>query len=345
MAANRPFATMTSSPAQVEQDPMFLALILALTTTAEPPAANKELGRGINLGNALEAPKEGEWGLKLEAGYFTQIKAARFDTVRVPVRWSAHAAEEAPYTIDAGFFQRIDWVLDQCEANKLNAVLNVHHYDALDKNPDKHGARLLGLWQQIATRYKDRPPCVYFELYNEPHDKLTADKWNDLVAKLLAEVRKTNPTRPVIVGPVSWNSIRSLPQLKLPEDKNLIVTVHYYEPMAFTHQGAEWASPNIRDRKGVTWQGTDAQIAELRKALDAAAKWAKANERPIFLGEFGAYSKADMTSRAKWTRAVAREAEARGFSWAYWEFAAGFGAYDKDKKHWREPLLKALVGN
>ncbi len=147
----------------------------------------------------------------------------------------------------------------------------------------------------------------------------------------------------MIVGPVSWNSFRSLPQLKLPEDKNLIVTVHYYEPMTFTHQGADWAPPKIRDLKDQTWEGTDAQMAELRNALDAAAKWAKENKRPVFLGEFGAYSKADMASRAKWTKAVAREAEARGFSWAYWEFASGFGAYDKDKKEWREPLLKALV--
>jgi endoglucanase len=325
---------------------MFLTLILAVLTTAEPPAdaANKALGRGINLGNALEAPKEGEWGLKLEAHYFQQIKAAHFDTVRVPVRWSAHAVEDAPYTIDSDFFKRIDWVLDQCEANKLNAVLNVHHYDALDNDPDRHAARLLGLWQQITTRYRDRPASVYFELNNEPHDKLTADKWNDVAARLLAEIRKSNPTRPVIVGPVSWNGFRSLPQLKLPDDNNLIVTVHYYEPMAFTHQGAEWAPPNIRDRKGVTWEGTAAQRAELRKAFDATAKWAKENQRPIFLGEFGAYSKADMASRARWTHAVVREAEARGFSWAYWEFASGFGAYDKDKKQWREPLLTALMG-
>src|SRR5262249_40074977 len=174
---------------------MIPAPILAVLTAAGPPAdaaaANKTLGRGINLGNALEAPKEGDWGLRLEADYFHQIKAARFDTVRVPVRWSAHAAEEPPYTIDVHFFQRIDWVLDQCEANKLNAVLNVHHYDALDQDPDQHTARLLGLWQQIAARYKNRPASVYFELYNEPHDKLTADKWNDAVAKVLAEVRNT----------------------------------------------------------------------------------------------------------------------------------------------------------
>src|SRR5262245_39342175 len=84
---------------------------------------NKALGRGINFGNALEAPKEGDWGVKIEASYFKLIKEAGFDTVRVPVKWSAHAAKDAPYTIEPEFFKRIDWVLDQAEANKLNAVL------------------------------------------------------------------------------------------------------------------------------------------------------------------------------------------------------------------------------
>jgi endoglucanase len=321
-------------------------LALALVAPAEPAeitAANKALGRGVNLGNALEAPTEGAWGMKLEADFFKKIKAGGFDSVRVPIKWSAHAGAEAPYTIEPKFFERIDWVLDQCEANKLNAVVNMHHYDELDKDPDKNVPRFVALWKQIAARYKDRPASVYFELYNEPHDKLNDEKWNDALAKALAEVRKTNPTRPVIVGPTAWNGIGKLPKLNLPDEPNLIVTVHYYSPFEFTHQGAEWADAKVRNLKGITWEGTDAQMAALRKDFDAAGKWAKENKRPIYLGEFGAYSKGDMDSRAKWTRAVAREAEARGFSWAYWEFGAGFGVYDREKKEWREPLLKALT--
>jgi endoglucanase len=325
---------------------LITALALAPSADAKPDmaAANKALGRGINLGNALDAPNEGEWGVKLEADYFKEIKTAGFDTVRVPVRWSAHAAEEAPYTIDPEFFARVDWALDQAEANRLNVVLNVHHYAGMDDEPDRNVPRLVGLWKQIAGRYKDRPPSVYFELLNEPHNKLTDAKWNEAIPKVLEEVRKTNPTRPVIVGPTMWNGIGALGKLKLPDDPNLIVTVHYYSPFEFTHQGAEWAPPKVRDRTGVTWEGTDVEMTALRKDLDAAAAWAKENGQPIFLGEFGAYSKGDMSSRAKWTRAVAREAEARGFSWAYWEFCSGFGAYDANKKQWREPLRDALLG-
>ncbi|MBA4066408.1 MAG: endoglucanase [Isosphaera sp.] len=322
-----------------------VALALAAPPDPKPDvfAVNKSLGRGVNLGNALEAPKEGDWGMKLEAEFFPPIKKAGFATVRVPVKWSAHAAADAPYTIDAEFFKRVDWVLDQADANKLNVVLDVHHYSEADADPDKHLPRLVGLWEQIAARYKDRPPSVVFELLNEPHGKLVDAKWNDAVPPLLKAVRKTNPTRAVVVGPPFWNAVWALPKLTLPDDPNLIVTVHHYEPFKFTHQGASWAPEDVKKLSGVKWEGTDAEVAALRKAFDQVADWAKKHNRPVFLGEFGAYQTADLDSRARWTAAVAREAEARGFSWAYWEFGAGFGAYDRSAKKWRDPLLKALI--
>ncbi|RLT32193.1 MAG: glycoside hydrolase family 5 protein, partial [Chloroflexi bacterium] len=71
--------------------------------------------------------------------------------------------------------------------------------------------------------------------------------------------------------------------------------------------------------------------------------WGKKNGRPIYLGEFGAYSRADMDSRARYTAFVARTAEELGMSWAYWEFGASFGAYERGTGTWREELLTALV--
>jgi endoglucanase len=306
-------------------------------------AANKKLGRGINFGNTLEAPKEGAWGVTLKPEYFKAIKEAGFDSVRLPVKWSAHAAKEAPYQLDPKFAERVDWAIDQALVNKLNIVVNVHHFDEMDANPDANLPRFVGLWEQIAARYKDRPDAVYFELDNEPHDKLTEAKWNAVLPKLLAAVRKTNPTRPVIVGPGQWNGIRALDKLELPkDDRNLILTVHFYDPFPFTHQGASWVKGSDK-WKGRKWSGTEAEQAEIRKALEKAAGWAKAHERPVYLGEFGAFEGADLESRVKWTRFVAREAEKLGFSWAYWEFCAGFGAYNPKTDAWREELKTALV--
>jgi endoglucanase len=330
---------------------ILLATLAALldTPAAEPAAkmsageANKKLGRGINLGNALEAPKEGAWGVTLKPEYFQAIKEAGFDTVRLPVKWSAHAGADAPYTIDRAFAERVDWAIDQALANKLNIIVNVHHYDEMDADPDKHLARLIGLWEQLAARYKDRPAGVYFELLNEPHGKLSAEKWNPAIPRLLAVVRKTNPHRPVIVGPDQWNGVRALEKLELPrDDRNLIVTVHYYDPFEFTHQGATWVKGADR-WKGRKWTGSESEQEAVRKSLGRAAEWAKKHDRPIFLGEFGAYQEADMESRARWTRFVSREASRLGFSWAYWEFSSGFGAYDPRTDKWRDPLKSALL--
>lgn len=315
---------------QALADPFFQAL--------KPP-----FGRGINLGNALEAPNEGEWGVTLEESYFQAIKEAGFDSIRLPVRWSAHAAQAAPYTIDPEFFARVDWAVEQALSRGLTVVLNVHHYSEMDERPDEHAARFLGLWEQIAAHYRDRPPTLVFELLNEPHDKLTAAKWNAILLQALAIVRKTNPTRTVVVGPVAWNSINELKSLELPEgDRNLIVTVHYYLPFAFTHQGAHWlgkSGPPV----GKKWTGTEAERSAVARDFDTAALWGLKHRRPIYLGEFGALNKADLDSRVHWTKFIADEAALRKMGFAYWEFCSGFGAYDSTRHAWIDPLRDALI--
>lgn len=328
----------------------FIAILLVLLVQQESLLrasdiyeANEALGRGVNIGNALEAPRNQNWGIIIKDDYFVIIKQAGFDHVRLPVRWNDYAAKTAPFSIEPGFFKKIDRLLDLAEKAGLRVVLNIHHYDELDKDPAGHTERFVALWKQIASHYKDRPATLYFELNNEPHDKLKENEWNAILIQGLAAVRESNPTRPVIIGPPYYNGIWALPKLKLPADKNIIVTVHCYNPFEFTHQGATWTDPKVRNIKDKTWTGSDKELAAVRKELDQAANWGKQSNRPIYLGEFGAFQNAPMASRVKWTAAMAREAESRGFSWAYWEFAAGFGIYDPKKEAWREELLKALL--
>src|SRR5262249_4330280 len=96
---------------------------------------NRLLGRGINLGNGLDGPQEGAWGVTLEADYFRLIKEAGFDSVRIPVRWSAHANTTAPYDIEMDFFQRVDWAIGQALLRSLAVVINVHHYEEINQDP------------------------------------------------------------------------------------------------------------------------------------------------------------------------------------------------------------------
>ncbi len=95
--------------------------------------ANKRLGRGINLGNALDAPSEGAWGLTLQEEYFEQIKQAGFNSVRIPIRWATHTGPAPDFKVDPTYFERVDWAIDQALSRGLVAVINDHHDDDLYK--------------------------------------------------------------------------------------------------------------------------------------------------------------------------------------------------------------------
>jgi len=322
---------------------MFPALIYDIFPIALEGGLEQEMYRGINLGNALEASKEGEWGVVIKDEYFRIIREAGFDTVRIPIRWSAHAENDPPYEIDDKFFKRVDWVVNKSLEQDLITIINIHHYEEIMRDPIGHKMRFLALWRQISEHYKDYPENLYFEILNEPHGRLAEKVWNELLAEALRIIRATNPSRKIIIGPADWNSIYGLKSLVIPEDdKNIIVTFHFYVPFEFTHQGAEWVHPS--PPVGRKWLGTEVERRQIISLLDMAAKWSKEHGNiPLFLGEFGAYRKADIDSRVRWTYFMAREAEKRDISWCYWEFCAGFGAYDPKEKKWREPLLYALI--
>nr|HMN63155.1 glycoside hydrolase family 5 protein [Anaerolinea sp.] len=234
---------------------------------------NARLGRGVNLGNALEAPTEGEWGVTLQESYFDLIRQAGFNSVRVPIRWNAHAQADPPYTIDPAFFDRVDWVVQQATQRNLAVVLNIHHYEEIMTNPEEHEQRFLSLWDQIARHYKNAPDSVFFELLNEPNGKITIFSWNPFALEAMQVIRESNPNRTIILGPGNWNSISNLYELKLPSnERNVIVTVHYYLPFPFTHQGAEWVD-GADAYLGTKWSASKTETYTVDKDFDVAASW------------------------------------------------------------------------
>lgn len=310
----------------------------------DPYEQNRVLGKGINLGNALEAPQEGEWGMMIRDEYFLLIRDAGFDAVRIPIRWNAHASDNPPFRINNLFFDRVDTVIKQAMSRNLAVVINIHHYNKLMESPDEHKERFLALWRQIAGQYHNYPSTLFFEVLNEPHGNLKAGLWNQFLREAISVIRESNPYRTLIIGTSPWGGISGLKDLSVPgHDRNIIVTVHYYEPFHFTHQGAEWVGGQSDKWLGTTWEGTEEQKKKVRTDFDQVQSWGASHDRPIYLGEFGAYSRAPTESRETWTTFVRQEAGQRGFSWAYWEFGAGFGVYDREIVKWREPLLKALI--
>lgn len=221
-----------------------------------PAEINAALGRGINLGNALDGPRETTWGPGLEAEYFTLIKDAGFDHVRLPVSWAGYADVNAPFlipdddpTIESdeynSIWERVDWAIDQAAANDLMIIVNLHHYDEIHADIEGETPRFLGIWEQISERLADAGDHMILEILNEPHGEFNGDPqiWNDLFGQTLEIVREDHPTRTVIVGPRDFNTVDSLQDLELPNDPYLLGTVHVYTPFEFTHQGAVFADP------------------------------------------------------------------------------------------------------
>ncbi len=303
---------------------------------------NSLLGKGINLGNALDAPYEGAWGVVLKEEYFEHIAELGFSSVRIPVRWSAHHSGTEPYIIDESFFQRVEWAVDQALQNDLRVVLNMHHYEELMENPEEQRAIFLALWEQISSKFSSYGPELYFELCNEPMDQLTPQLWNHFAQEALEVVRHTNPYRSVLIGPGLWNSVDALGELVLPEDNFLIATVHYYKPDQFTHQGAIWVEGS-NAWLGTKWRATDSDTTNLLSHFDMVDAWAQTNSVPVYLGEYGALDSADTLCRVLYTSFITKEAINRQWSFAYWKYSGDFGIYDDSLNLTRDFLVDALL--
>ena len=313
-----------------------------LTTPTDPFILNQRLGRGVNIIGSDPIWKSRSAG-RIQAKHFQLIRAVGFNHVRInlhPFRFMGSAPE---FAIQPAWLKTLDWALEQCRANGLLAILDLHEFTALAADPFGLKPKYLAAWRRLAAHCQDAPEEVLFEILNEPNTRLTPEVWNDYLQESLALIRAGHPTRTLIIGPAYWNSIDYLHRLNLPaHDRHIIVTVHYYNPMAFTHQGAAWSAEN-KDRTSVTWLGTEAEKQVIQRDFAGAQAWAAEHQRPILLGEFGAYDKGDVESRVRYTSFVAREAERLGWSWSYWQFDSDFIVFDIDHDHWVEPIRDALI--
>jgi endoglucanase len=302
---------------------------------------NNRLGRGVNIIGYDKAVWKDHTSGRFKESYFQMIKDAGFSTIRINM--FAFSGMDSTYKLHQEWLETLDWAVKKGLEAKLMVILDMHEYTAMADDPIAKKEMFMAVWKQLAPRFKDQPYEVLFEILNEPNQKLSIDLWNEYLVEAINLIRETNPNRTLIIGPGNWNGIESLPTLKLPEnDRNIIVTVHFYHPMPFTHQGAWWTN-EFKDLKEIQWKGTKEEKADVVNKLKVAADWSKMHDRPIFLGEFGAYDKGDMKSRARYTKFVARTAKMYGFSWAYWQFDSDFIVYNIEKESWVKPILKALL--
>jgi endoglucanase len=330
--------------------------------------------RGANLGDYLEADRHWRQS-EVSADDFAQMKKEGFDHVRVPIGWHQYAGPGPEFALESEIFAKVDFVVTNALQNQLAVMINLHHFNALDHNPTNATGEFLALWRQIAAHYRSFPRQLVFELDNEPHENATTALMNPIYAQTIAEIRKIDPRRTLVVEPGGWGGIGELNNLVVPPDDNLIVSVHCYDPFYFTHQGATWtdgqtpvtgiqfpgppAQPLVPDpnlhlkdyqldwiNKYNTLPAEDNPSSPLAftDKLASIRAWSDYYGRPIHLGEFGAYTKADEASRAHFYSTFRAAAEKQHIGWCLWDWNSGFRYWDKTNHSPMPGMREALFG-
>ncbi|MEP9385979.1 cellulase family glycosylhydrolase [Mesorhizobium sp. KR9-304] len=254
--------------------------------------------------------------------------------------------------------------------------LDLHAGGIFQREPGTAEARLGDLWQAIAKRVRFLDPeKLAVELLNEP--QTDSANWWPVAGRLAAAVRRILPDHTIVVGPAGPQRHETLAGLEPLRDRNIVYAVHYYDPFAFTHQGADWggADDPIRYLRGLPFPasasdpGMKATIAELKAAghdeaanilerslgapwtegamtpaFETMADWSAAHAQPVIVNEFGVLSyHAPRQARIDWLAAVRRRAEQLCIGWTHWDFQDGFGLIDPETGMPDPKVMDALI--
>jgi hypothetical protein len=283
--------------------------------------------RGINMGNTLEPPTEGGWNNgPAQQYYFEDYKNAGFQVVRIPVRWDKHTGSNPPYTIDGGWLNRVEQVVDWALDQDLFVIMNAHHEDWFFEDYNLHKARFDSIWSQIASRFQNKSDSLFFEMVNEPTVEgdvgPTVDEVDELNNRLISIIRKTNPTRIIIFSGNGWSNLEQLQQAAIPNDDYIMAYYHSYDPYEFGING----SSNL----------SEADIQYIRNKFKSAGNWSKEKNVPIMISEFGAPSSCDYNERMLFYATYVEEALKNGIAFMAWDNGGDFRIYKRSARDWED---------
>ena len=359
----------------------FLPLTWAVLVFATQVFSAPTFKRGVNIDNWLS---QNDDAMPYAAAWFDEedvawIAAQGFDHLRLPIDSRIWLKPDG--TLDEAKVAPFDRALGWVKKHHLGAILDVHFLDGADFNSgERSDVRLFTdpvllekaarLWRTLATRYAQEGDYLRFELLNEPKAEQNA-QLNVFSLRMLAVIRENNPTRVVYFPVNKWNTIPNISDVELPaNDPNVAVTVHFYEPIIFTHQRAPWVFAVEDKMPVVPFPGTVPDLTATLQSMPAELRahyplkgttlsveheiearfaplvaWSegKGAGREILLGEFGVFFKADAASTINWTRAVRQLCERQGFGWAVWGYQSVFPVRQKDGSP--APMLEGLMKN
>lgn len=297
--------------------------------------ATRLMGNGINLGNTLEAcdnnvgiktnaplSYETHWGQpKTTQAMIDGMKAAGFDTIRIPVAWMTNATHlyEGDYAIDADYMDRVEEVVRYARKAGMYVIINDHWdggwYGMFGSESAETRALAMeaykGMWQQIAERFRDYSDYLIFESANEElggrfdensplycSDSVVTYLTDDERYALTNEINQTfvdvvratggnNATRFLLIAGYSTNIDQTCDdRFQMPKDtaeSKLMVSVHYYDPWSYC--GASSAASATKWGKVSDYEYLDQQLAKMTKFTEAGYG--------VVIGEYGALPGSD----------------------------------------------------
>ncbi len=362
-------------------------MILAVTgcSKTEKDVVNDfRIKRGTNLSHWLSQSEERGEARRthIQEDDFERLEQLGFDFVRIPIDEVQFWDEEGNKLPEA--WELLTQALDWSVKHHLRAIVDLHiirsHYfnaaneGGKDANTlftsEKAQQDLINLWYQLSEVLKGYSnDSVAYEFMNEPVAE-KHEQWNQLVAKVHAALRKVEPQRTLVIGSNLWQGYQTIKYLRIPEnDKNIVISFHYYNPMILTHYGAWWTplgkykgkvnypgiliskedfeaapdsiKPELEPYLTQEWN-IDKIRADFKDAIEAAKKY----NVQLFCGEWGVYEPVDRDLAYAWTKDMLTVFDEFNIAWTTWCYDADFGFWDQQKNDYKDkPLVDLLMAS
>lgn len=311
--------------------------------TAEEVVARMRIG--WNMGNTFDATggepgdiysQEQSWGNPIvDEALIKRVKDAGFNTIRIPVTWYRHVAQDETFTIDPAFLARIKEVVDWAYGQEMYIILNMHHENwldikTLDKDYEKVGIQLAAMWKQIAAVFADYDQHLIFESMNEPRMKGTAVEWTGnkagsnavnylnqvFVNTIRTDAKGHNGERALMIpGYAASSSTTLLNAIVIPEwnglqAENIVISVHCYNPYDFC----------LSDKMEVFNRSNKQHTSSIDTVFSNLQRLFLDKGIPVIMGETGATNTNNNTaSRESWAYHVGSKAAAYGVPVCIWD--------------------------
>ena len=360
--------------------------VLMFTACSEKKADvvnNFKIQRGTNVSHWLSQSEErGEArAMHIQEDDFARLEELGFDFVRIPIDEVQFWDEDGKQLPEA--WGLLNNALDWAEKHHLRTIVDLHiirshYFNAVNEGnadantlftSEKSQQDLINMWYQLSDVLKGYSnDSVAYEFMNEP----VADdheQWNQLIAKVHKALREREPQRTLVVGSNMWQGYETMKYLKVTEnDKNIILSFHYYNPMILTHYGAWWtpigkytgkvnypgilvskedyeAAPDSLKKELDPYLTQEWNIDKIRADFKDAIEVAKKYNLQLFCGEWGVYEPVDRELAYKWTKDMLTVFKENNIAWTTWCYDADFGFWDQKKHDFKDKgLVDLLMG-